>query len=438
MTRTLITLFALTLTLTLSAPLGWAENWDNWRGPAWNGSSPETGLPTKIGKDTNVKWKVELPGSSASTPIIHGDRVFVSTVVDKTHKLMAMCFDRKTGKPLWSHEIGVGEPTDNRANKAAPSPTTDGKHVVYFYGTGDLVAFTVDGKPAWRRSITRDYGEFSFLWTFSSSPILYKGKLFLPVMQRDEPVRGRGKRGAESFLLAIDPATGKNVWRIIRPSNARAESLEAFTSMIPYEGAGRSELLVAGGDALTGHDPQTGKELWRWGTWNPSRIGHWRLVPSAVAGGGVVLACAPKGDPVYAVKTGATGDVSRNGGLVWKSEDRNVSSDVATPLYYMGKFYVLNGERKALSCVEPKTGKVVWQREQLGRSIYRASPTGADGKIYTINHAGHVTVFDAKTGDTLHETELGKSGTNLVRPTIAVSQGNVYVKVDGTLYCFGK
>jgi outer membrane protein assembly factor BamB len=251
---------------------------------------------------------------------------------------------------------------------------TDGKHVWFFYGTGDLVCFDLTGKELWAHNVQKDHGPFAFQWTFSSSPVLYDGRLYLQVLQRNVPVQGRGRSDGpnESYLLAFAPETGKELWRVLRPAEARDESLEAFTTPTPHRHGSRTELIIAGGDCLTGHDPATGKELWRWGTWNPTRIGHWRLVPSPTAGAGVALVCGPKDAPIYAVKLGLNGNLS-NTGLAWQSyvqnteeagktgrslDVRELSSDVASPLFYDGRFYVLNGNKKKLLCVEPD-GKIV-------------------------------------------------------------------------------
>ena len=230
---------------------------------------------------------------------------------------------------------------DTRSNFAAPTPATDGEVVVFFYGNGPMATFDLDGNELWKRDITQDYGDFAFLWTFSTSPLLYDGRLYLQVLQRDTPVDGRGFAHNDSYLLALDPKTGKEVWRVVRPSKAWKESREAFTTPIPFHHNGRDELLVIGGDVLSGHDPVTGKELWRWGTWNPERIGHWRLVPSPVAGKGVILACAPKKEPIYAIKAGGNGDLSDNEDAVaWTSVDpKIVSSDVPTPAFAYGDFF---------------------------------------------------------------------------------------------------
>nr|MDQ3624969.1 PQQ-binding-like beta-propeller repeat protein [Verrucomicrobiota bacterium] len=286
-TRLLSTIVSMTL---CSSAL--AEDWPQWRGPHFNGSSNEKGLPSTWSKES-VQWSADLPGPSAATPIVRGDRVYISTPNDATKTLRAMCFDRKTGKVLWDEQVGEGRTQrDEKSNFASPSAVADAERVFFFYGDGTLVAFDPSGKELWSRSITRDYGEFAFQWTFSTSPLLYGGKLYLQVLQRNVAARGAGRTDgpSESYLLALDPANGKTLWRQVRPSEAVAESLEAFSTPTPFEHKGRKEILVAGGDCLTGHDPENGKELWRWGTWNPTKIGHWRLVPSPVAGAGVVLA----------------------------------------------------------------------------------------------------------------------------------------------------
>lgn len=414
-----------------------ADDWPQWRGPLLNGSSSERNLPVRFSKTENVQWAADLPGPSAATPIIWGDRVFVSSVDPKAKTTLAICLDRTTGKELWKQETGAGMNQDDRSNYASPSPLTDGRLAWFFYGNGELIAFDFDGKKVWARNIQKDFGQFAFLWTFSTSPLLFDGKLYLQVLQRDVPVNGRGRKDAsnDSYLLALDPTTGKELWRQVRPADAVAESREAFTTPIPFTHNGRSEVLVAGGDCITGHDPRTGQELWRWGSWNPSKIGHWRLVPSPVAGDGVVLACAPKGSSVYAVKAGGTGTL-KDSDLAWISEDREVSSDVSTPLFYKGRFYILNSDKRNLSCVEPASGKIVWTGSLESKAKIEASPTGADDKIYVMNQRGDVFVVQIGAEfKMLHTTALGDEGDKDLRSSVAVSQGGLFIRTGGKLYC---
>lgn len=417
-----------------------AADWPQWRGPNFNGSSSEKNLPASWSKTENIAWAVDLPGPSAATPVVWGDRVFVSSTDDQNKTLQALCIDRRTGRVLWSHKVAEGFGRDNRSNFASPSPVADAGRVFFFYGNGMLVSYDHAGKELWSRDITKDYGEFAFLWTFATSPLLHGGKLYLQVLQRDTAVSGRGRKDGpnESYILALDPANGKELWRQVRPSEAVAESREAFTTPIPFEHAGRRELLVVGGDCLTGHDPDTGRELWRWGTWNPTKIGHWRLVPSPVAGGGVILACAPKGSPVYAIRAGGRGTLD-DSAIAWKSENKTVSSDVSTPLYYDNDFFILHEDRpQTLSRVEPGTGRVKWATTLPGGSKYEASPTGADGKVYLMNFAGDVVVVSAADGKLLHTAAMGEPRDDMNRSTIAVASGQLFIRTNSKLFCVGR
>jgi outer membrane protein assembly factor BamB len=420
----------------LTAISAFSADWSQWRGPEFNGSSPEKGLPAHWTKE-NVTWQLDLPGPSAGTPVIVGERIFVSTTDNRTKTLHALCVDRKSGKLLWDEKTGEGIVRDDMSNYASPSPVADANRVFFFYGNGNLAAFDHAGKERWSRSISKDYGEFAFQWTFGSTPLLYKGKLYLEVLQRNQPVHGSGQAGGESFLLALDPASGKTLWKHVRPSDAVAESLEAYSTPIPFQVNGHDEILITGGDCITGHDPATGKELWRWGTWNPEKIGHWRLVPSPVAGGGVVLACAPKRDPVYAVKLGGTGKLD-DSAIAWKSERKSVTADVPTPLFYDGDFFVQSEDKHTIWRVAPADGHIKWTVELPGRRRYESSPTGADGKIYTMDFAGNVVVVDAAKGEILNTIAMGDANDDKIRASIPVAHGQLFIRTSSKLFCVGK
>jgi len=417
-----------------------AENWPQWRGPAFNGSTPEKNLPAQWSKSNNVAWSAALPGPSAATPVIWGDHVFVSSTDLQNQSLVAMAFNRKTGALLWSHKVSDGFRRDDRSNYASPSPATDGQRVIFFYGNGAMAAFDFTGRKLWERNIQKDYGTFAFLWTFSSSPLLFQNRLYLQVLQRDVPVDGRGRTDGpnESYLLALNPATGQTLWRQVRHSDAVAESREAFSTPIPNLSSPQQEILIVGGDCITGHDAATGRELWRWGTWNPTRIGHWRLVPSPVAGKGVALACAPKASPVFAVKTGGSGILPESF-VAWKSDPSSgVTSDVPTPLFYMDDFFILSDLKKTLARVEPATGKIKWSIKTPGNAKYEASPTGADGRIFLMNFKGDVVIADAQRGEVLQNIQMGDPGDDQIRSTIAVSQGQLFIRTNRRLYCVGQ
>ncbi|MBI1368312.1 MAG: PQQ-binding-like beta-propeller repeat protein [Planctomycetes bacterium] len=420
--------------LTLS-PAARGADWANWRGPNHDGSSPETDLPVEFSQTQNVKWAVDLPGPSAATPIITGDRVFITSSSPADKKLFAMCFDRTSGKLLWQQQVGTGyqHPYDNRSTFATPSPVTDGKVVIFLYGNGDLAGFTVEGKKLWQRNLQDDYGQFTYQWTFSASPTILYGQLLVQVLQRDQPVHDIGKDGNESYILALEPATGKTIYRHVRPSDAKMESHEAYSTPMPFEKDGVKQYIVLGGDVVTSHEADTGKELWRWGTYNPDhREQWWRVVPSPVIGDGIILACAPKKAPIFAVR-------AADGTLAWQSEDRGpLTSDVPTPLFYQGRFFIMSDVRKALSRVEPATGKIEWSIELPGRYLWRASPTGADGHIYCVNHHGEVIVVDPADGKIVAHNMLGKEDDDGICASIAVANGNLFVRTNSKLFCVGR
>jgi outer membrane protein assembly factor BamB len=418
-----------------------ASDWPNWRGPFFNGSSDERNLPSQWSASENIAWSAELPGGAAATPIVCGDCVFLSSADAAKDALQAMCFDRRSGKLLWQHDVAQGIEKDSRSNYASPSPVADGKLAVFFYGNGDLVCFNLDGSTRWRRNIQNDYGTFACQWTFSSSPTLYDGKLYLPVLQRDVAVGKYGftDRENQSYLLAVDPQSGKTLWRQIRPSQAVGESRESFATAIPFVYKGQKELLVAGGDVLSSHDPANGRELWRGGDYNSARVNHWRLVPSPVGGDGIVLLCAPKREPIYAVEADG-GTIGGQHANAWVSRDaKELSSDIPTPAFYDGDFFVLSDVRTSLSRIEPRSGKSKWSVKTPGGIKYEASPLAADGKIYLINSNGQVAILSAADGSLLRVIPMEpKNDHELIRASISAARGQLFIRTTHKLYCVGK
>ena len=411
-----------------------AADWPHWRGPNFDGSTSEEKLPDDFSKTNNVKWVAVLPGPAAATPIVWKDHIFLSSTDLKTKTLRALALDRKSGRVLWNNEVAPGFSQDERSNHASPSPTTDGERAYFFYSTGDLVAFDFRGKQIWSRNIQKDYGQFVYQWTYGASPTLFDGKLFIQVLQRDAPVHGRGVKTEpnESYLLALDPKTGKELWRHIRATDAKSESREAYSTPIPHNG----QLLIAGGDCLTAHDPRDGGELWRWCSFNTHNKTHMRLVPSPVVGSNMALVCAPQRYPLFAVNLAGKVD---NSSLAWQSESREIFSDTPTPLFYRGRFYMLNGDRRTLTRIEPATGKIDWTGDLGGIAKFDGSPTGADGKVYFQNFRGDIYIVEAgEKFNLLRVIPMGETYDNELRSTIAVSQGNLFIRTGSKLYCVGK
>ena len=425
-----------------------AENWPNWRGPAQNGTSPETGLPVKFSRTEGVAWAADVPGMSASVPVVWGDKVFLTAPIAEEQKLVGLCYDAKTGKELWRRTVSEGGPQwDNKSTLASPSPATDGERVVFLFADAVVAAYGLDGSLQWQRDLKQTHGAFATQWTYGSSPLLDGGKLYIQVLQRDEVFdfqgfqKGTPGKDMASYVLALDPATGKDLWKVVRPSDAVAESLEGFSSPVTHDVNGQRQLLIVGGDCITGHDAATGKELWRWGTWNTEKIGHWRLVPSVVAGDGIALACAPKKNPIYAVKLGASGTAE----VAWVSDPKDASSDVSTPAYHDGKFYVLDSDRRTLSCVEAKTGKRVWQGDLGSKAKFEGSPTVADGKVYMTNFWGEVYVaraggsqFELLSVNAMGDGSKPNGDASSVRSSIAVADGALFIRTQDKLFRVGK
>ncbi len=426
-------ILAMLAMLILARPT--SADWMQWRGPSFDGSTDASNVPDSL--ETPL-WKVSLPGPSGSTPVIAGDRVFVSTFEEGSRKLVGLCLDLKTGRQLWRADIATQTINNRQNNLASGSPVCDGKTVYFYFGTGDLAALDLEGKPLWKRNIAADHGKFQLLWLYSSSPLLFEGKLFIPVLHRDVPAdQWRDRKPDEteipSYVLCVDPANGKDVWKHIRPNNARIESKESFATITPIVTGGRKQLLVFGGDCVSAHDPDTGREIWRAGGWNPQRVEHWRVVPSPLVADGRVIVCAPKRGPVLAFRPDGQGDVTSTH-LAWRSTE--TTSDAATPLFYKGRIYVLDGDfKKGISCLDPADGKVIWFTRLESRPVIRTSPTGADGKIYCMNEGGEVFVIAASDGKLLSRASLETHGA--ARGSIVALDSRLLVRTADRLYLFG-
>jgi outer membrane protein assembly factor BamB len=418
-----------------------AQDWPQWRGPHWDGSSAVEGLPAVLGEE-HVRFALELPGNGAGTPIVVGERVLVTSAVEDAGALVVACFKRTDGELLWELEAARGATRrDERSDFASPSPVSDGTHAWFLFGNGTLVcAELASGKEVWKRELQRELGTWAYQWTYGASPTLWGGKLYLPVLQRDQPTDGsKAEKKIPSYLLALDAASGKTLFQIERAAPAKMESLESYATVLPVEGGARRELLVVGGDVLTGHDPESGKELWRWGTWNEGhREPWWRLVPTPVVGAGRVLVCAPKRAPVYCLELGGSGTLDDKA-LRWKSSGRpnRVSSDVPTPLFFAGDFFVLSDVERALSRVDPENGQPTWTVELPERGPWEASPTGADGRVWCLSHEGLLVGVETEGGALTTKLELGREGEGPARASVAAAHGRLYVRTSTRLLALG-
>ena len=350
------------------------------RSVAQNGISGEKDLPVRWSKTENIAWKLPLPAWSGSTPVIWGDRIFLN--VAEGSDLFLWCVDRTRGVPLWKQRLGGGNVRMQKQNMSSPSPVTDGRGVWAMTGTGILKAFDLAGKELWMRDIQKEYGRFGLQWGYGSSPLLYDDALYVQVLH--------GMRTRDpSYLLRIDKATGKTIWRVERPTQARFESPDAYTTPALLRYGTSTEIVVTGADVVTGHDPATGKELWRANGLNPSNDGSNRIVASPVVYGDVIVAPSRE-RPILALKAGGRGDVTKSH-LIWSS---NNGTDVPTPVTDGTYVYVVN-DRGIMWCIDLKTGKDVYGRQRVRSGAYSGSPVLADGKIYVTNEDGVTVVVKA-------------------------------------------
>ena len=412
-------LFALIVAL-LSIKAALADNWPQWRGPSLNGTSAEKNLPLKWSTEENVTWKLALPSWSGSTPIIWEDKIFLN--VADGDDLYLWCVDRTKGTAIWKKRLGGGNTKMRKQNMSSPSPVTDGKSVYVMTGTGVLKGFDFAGNELWARDIQKDYGQFGLNWGYASSPLLFEDSLFVPVlhgMKTDDP----------SYLLRIDRKTGKTIWKVERPTSAIRESPDAYTTPALLRYGSTVEIVISGGDCVTGHDPATGKELWRAGGLNPENHPFYRIVASPVVYEGVIYA-PTRVKPLLAIKAGGRGDITESHRL-WSFQN---GPDVPTPVTD-GKYFYVVDDKGVMWCLEAKTGQTIWGPQRIKNGTYSSSPVLADGKIYITDEDGMTTVVKAGPKfEVLAENNLN----DYCLSSPAISDGQLFMRTAQYLYCIGK
>lgn len=418
MHRRTISIFLL---LISSAAYGFAApDWPHWRGPTRNGVSEETNLPLRWSARENVQWKTPLLGRSGATPIISGDRIFV--IVTERERIELWCLNRKTGAALWKKPLGGGNRPTQKANMASPSPVTDGESVWVLTGTGQLRRFDLNGNETWARDLAREYGAFGLYHGFGSSPVLHEDGLYVQVLHG-------GTTRDPSYVMRVDKATGRNVWRVVRTTNASGESHDAYTTPAIVRTAAGLELVVSGGDCVTGHDMATGRELWRANGLNPRNSWDYRIVASPVVMGELVFAPS-RVSPLVAFRAGGRGDVTMTARL-WST---NFGPDVPSPVTD-GKYLYVIRDNGTLYAFDAQTGTEVYAGRRLRPGTYTSSLVLADGRIYAANEDGVTSVV--KSGpqfEILAENDLDEY--TLSSP--AISNGQIFIRTDYNLWAIGQ
>lgn len=410
-------LFAVSLLLLLANQAA-AANWPEWRGPDNNGVAAGTGYPTEWSDSKNVIWKVSLPGWGTSTPAIWEERIFVTGEIDGNNALI--CLNRD-GEKLWQAVFGPSSANKNRkAGSANPSPVTDGRQVFAYFKSGDLAAVDFDGKTVWQTNLQAKYGPDRLNWDLGTSPVLTKDLVVVAVMHQ-----------GPSYLVALDKATGREVWKQSRDLGAPAEARDSYSTPIVLQQDGQQTLLVLGADFVTLHDAATGKEIWRVGTLNPQQQRNFRSIASPAVAGDMLVAPYARGETLTAIRLGSTsGSASR---VAWELD--GPYSDVPTPVIHEGKVYVC-GDRGDITCIELATGKVLWT-EPLPRNRYpySSSPIIADGKLYATREDG--TTFVLKLGDKPQLLATNTLRENTYATPVFVD-GRIYLRTSDFLFCLGE
>ena len=431
----------------LAVPILTAENWPQWRGPSGIGVSNEKGFPTEWSSTANIAWKAPLRGLGVSSPIVWGERVFVTYQLGTnplkpgTHPslvqgpeaatsgehplggarsrggaepkivLAVAAFDRKSGAQLWEYTFDAEGPipqTHEKRNLATPSPVTDGERVYAWFSNGQLAALDMNGKLIWTRHLGREYSPIDIDWGQASSPVVYQDRLILPCYYP-----------SSSFLLALDKRTGKEAWR-----TEREKGLISYSTPLIIETAQGPELVLNTSGDVEAFDPVTGKLLWQYT--ESTRF----AIPMPVYDAGVLyMSRGYRSSPYLAIRAGGRGDITHTN-VAWRVA--NGAPYLSSLVFYDGLLYMAN-ELGIVTSMDAKTGEPVW-RERVG-GYYSASPVAADGKIYLLSETGEMLVLRAgRKPEVLARSDVGEQC--IASP--AFSNRQIFIRTDRNLIAVGR
>lgn len=407
-----------------------ADNWPSFRGPTRQGISMEKDLPLKWSASDNVAWKTAIPGQGWSSPIVWGDRVFVTSATDNGTKCHVICVDRKSGKIAWDKEVFEQVPRrkESKNSYATPTPVTDGQHVFAVFGDGSVAALTVDGSLVWTNREVQFYSRHGL----GASPLLHGGLLIMPYdgsnpigspgtypKVSDEERLGWQIPWDKSFIAALDTKTGRRVW-----TGRRGMSRIAHVSplVVPIDG---KEVLVSGaGDRVQGFNPKTGEQLWSVYCQGEG------VTPSPVVADRRLFASSGfEKTTLRSIRLGqATGDVTQTH-IEW--EQKKGVPTQPSPIYVTPYLYAITDGGIA-TCYAPDDGEIIWQ-ERVGGN-HCASPVYGEGRIYFLSEAGETTVIGVGSQFKILATNpLNEK----CQASIAISQGQFFIRGEKHLYGLG-
>lgn len=376
------------------------EHWPRWRGPSGQGyvANPEAGYPIRWSGTDDALWKTPVPGRGNSSPVVWGDRIFLTTAYDDGARRSILAFRRSDGKKLWETFAPKASPeaAHPKNTRASSTVATDGERVYAYFGNHGLLAVDFDGNKVWHVPL----GPFEAYHGTASSPLLYEDRV---IVVQDH--------SGQSFIAAFDKTTGQALWRT--PRRARV----GWNTPIAIRVGQREEIVVSGQQEVVAYHPRTGRELWK------VRGNTFEAIPTPVVGEGMVFASSGRGGPTIAIRPGGSGDVT-DSHVVWKAPKG--SPFVPSTVLYDGVLYMVNDMNAVATAYDAKEGEVLWQG-RLGRARregFSASPVAFAGKIFFTNDDGQTFVLATNRSEMelLHVNELGERV--LASPAL----------VDGTWY----
>lgn len=416
-------IFLLPLIIAVSSS---AADWPRFRGPTGDGITNDTSIPLKWSDKENIIWRTELPGAGSSSPIVSGDRVFLTCYsgygLDAKDpgdlsklKRHAICLNRRDGKILWQDEVKADSPDKPYTGQyitmhgyASSTPVTDGAGVFFFFGNAGVYAYSVDGRKVWNVNV----GEKAHDWGVGSSPVLYGDLVIVNAALESNQ------------LLALERRTGKTKWSVTGfPSSWN-------TPAIVKSAEGREELVVNSSGKLRAFDPKTGKELWFC-----QSIKAAELCPSLVAHDGIIYVIGSPNGQAMAVRAGGEGDVSQTH-ILWQA---GKGSNVGSPVYQDGHLYLVNDARGTAICLNAQTGEVVYESPmQLKRDRWYASPVLSGDRLYFVSRTSGTVVLAAKPQFEVLATNVIDNDSSVFNGSPAMSNGQIFLRSDRYAYCIGE
>jgi outer membrane protein assembly factor BamB len=428
--------------LLFAAALAANDDWSKWRGPNNDGMA-RGDAPLEWSATKNLAWKVSIPGRAFSSPILWGDRIFVTTAVPtgvetsapsaqgsggggrgagggvgagKEHKFVVMCMDRKTGKTIWERVATTATPHEGYHGRygsfASNTPATDGKYLFAFFGSRGLYTYDLDGKLIWKK----DFQPMRMRLQFGEgvAPVVDGNTLYLKFDQEQG-----------SHMVALDKLTGKELWRVER------DEVSSWSEPLIVTHNGRKQVIVSASNKVRSYDPASGKLIWE-----TKGLGT-NVIPAPVTTAGMVYVMSGHREPnLLAVKLGREGDLTGTDAIAWTNDRGNSYS--AAPVLHDGKLYFIS-DNGMLSCLNAATGEAYYKQQRLPKPYnFKSSPVGANGKLYLSTEEGDVVVV--KMGEKYEVLATNMIADDMYIATPAIAGGSIYLRGhndqgNSTLYC---